>query len=89
MNSQSDGGAIIADRAIDSGESSLSFATRFASFASPSESVFIHALGPVGDFSRLALARRIRQVFASEAVEDWQRCFVLVTDIKVRVHRSD
>ena len=38
---------------------------------------------------RLALARRIRQVFASEAVEDWQRCFVLVTDIKVRVHRPE
>ena len=38
---------------------------------------------------RLALAWRIRQVFASEAVEDWQRCFVLVTDIKVRVHRPE
>jgi predicted nuclease of predicted toxin-antitoxin system len=38
---------------------------------------------------RLALARRIRQVFVSEAVEDWKRCFVLLTDIKVRVHRPE
>ncbi len=36
---------------------------------------------------RLALAQRIRQIFASEAVEGWKRCFVLVTDIKVRIHR--
>jgi predicted nuclease of predicted toxin-antitoxin system len=38
---------------------------------------------------RLALARRIRQIFASEAVEDWKRCFVLLTDIKLRVHRPE
>ncbi len=38
---------------------------------------------------RLALARRIQQVFASEAVEDWKPCFVLLTDIKVRVHRPE
>jgi len=38
---------------------------------------------------RIALAWRIRQVFASEAVEDWKRCFVLLTDIKVRVHRPE
>jgi predicted nuclease of predicted toxin-antitoxin system len=36
---------------------------------------------------RLALTRRVQQVFASEAIDDWKRCFVLVTDIKVRVHR--
>jgi hypothetical protein len=36
---------------------------------------------------RLALARRIRGVFVSEPVAIWERCFVLVTDIKVRVHR--
>jgi predicted nuclease of predicted toxin-antitoxin system len=36
---------------------------------------------------RLALARRIRQAFATESVENWSRCFVLVTDLKVRVHR--
>jgi predicted nuclease of predicted toxin-antitoxin system len=35
---------------------------------------------------RLALARRIREVFASEPVGLWQKCFVLVTDLKVRVH---
>lgn len=35
---------------------------------------------------RLALARRIREVFASEPVRSWERCFVLVTDLKVRVH---
>jgi predicted nuclease of predicted toxin-antitoxin system len=38
---------------------------------------------------RLALARRVRQVFATEAVGNWKRCFVLVTDIKVRVHRPE
>ena len=36
---------------------------------------------------RLALTQRLRQVFGSEDVESWSRCFVLVTDIKVRVHR--
>jgi hypothetical protein len=35
---------------------------------------------------RLALTRRIQSVFATEPVESWQRCFVLVTDLKVRVH---
>ncbi|MEO7300856.1 MAG: DUF5615 family PIN-like protein [Verrucomicrobiota bacterium] len=34
---------------------------------------------------RLALTRRIRDVFLSEPAESWQRCFVLVTDLKVRV----
>jgi hypothetical protein len=36
---------------------------------------------------RVALARRIREVFATEPVASWQRCFVLVTDMKVRLHR--
>ncbi len=35
---------------------------------------------------RSALARRIREVFATEALALWARCFVLVTDVKVRVH---
>jgi hypothetical protein len=38
---------------------------------------------------RLALTRRIRGVFSTEPVESWQRCFVLVTDLKVRVHRLE
>lgn len=35
---------------------------------------------------RMALARRIREVLATESVESWARAFVLVTDLKVRVH---
>jgi len=37
---------------------------------------------------RLALTRRVQQIFADESVEEWQRCFVLVTDIKLRVHKD-
>jgi predicted nuclease of predicted toxin-antitoxin system len=36
---------------------------------------------------RQALAMRLSEVFQSEDVEGWARCFVLVTDRKVRVHR--
>jgi predicted nuclease of predicted toxin-antitoxin system len=36
---------------------------------------------------RLALILRISEIFCVEPVESWQRCFVLVTDLKVRVHR--
>ena len=36
---------------------------------------------------RLALAKRLRSLFETEAVESWARCFVLVTDRKVRLHR--
>jgi len=36
---------------------------------------------------RLALARRLCSIFQTEAVETWGRCFVLVTDRKVRLHR--
>ncbi len=35
---------------------------------------------------RTALARRVREVFAAEPVSTWARSFVLVTDLKVRVH---
>lgn len=38
---------------------------------------------------RLALTRRITQVFARENVQEWERCFILVTDIKIRVHRAE
>lgn len=34
---------------------------------------------------RLALLRRIDALFASEPVEQWQRCFVVVTEHKVRI----
>ena len=37
---------------------------------------------------RMALAKRLRSLFEMEAVESWARCFVLVTDRKVRVHRT-
>ncbi|MBL9188049.1 MAG: DUF5615 family PIN-like protein [Opitutaceae bacterium] len=34
---------------------------------------------------RLALLQRIDALFATESVEQWQRCFVVVTDHKIRV----
>lgn len=34
---------------------------------------------------RIALRRRICEVFATQPVENWRRCLVLVTDVKVRV----
>jgi hypothetical protein len=36
---------------------------------------------------RLALAARLRSLFQTEDVESWCRCFVLVTDRKLRIHR--
>ena len=36
---------------------------------------------------RLALARRLASVFQMEDVGSWARCFVLVTDWKIRIHR--
>ena len=36
---------------------------------------------------RLALPRRVLNVFQSEDVNSWARCFVLATETKVRVHR--
>lgn len=38
---------------------------------------------------RLALARRLSNVFQSENVSSWTRCFVLITDWKIRVHRPE
>ena len=35
---------------------------------------------------RLALAARIREAFRSEDSISWSRCFVLLTDHKLRVH---
>lgn len=37
---------------------------------------------------RTALARRIKQVFASEPTQTWERNFVLITDLKIRVHSA-
>jgi predicted nuclease of predicted toxin-antitoxin system len=38
--------------------------------------------------SRRALIKRIRAVFHDEAIESWQRCFVVVTDRKIRIRRG-
>jgi predicted nuclease of predicted toxin-antitoxin system len=37
--------------------------------------------------SRMALAQRVESVFACENVDDWARCFIVVTDHKIRVRR--
>jgi hypothetical protein len=37
--------------------------------------------------SRLALAGRIAEAFRAEAAASWSRCFVLLTDTKLRLHR--
>lgn len=36
---------------------------------------------------RMALAARIAEAFREEAAESWARCFVLLTDHKLRVNR--
>lgn len=36
---------------------------------------------------RLALTRKISKLFETENVLDWQKCFVVVTDRKLRVRR--
>jgi predicted nuclease of predicted toxin-antitoxin system len=36
---------------------------------------------------RLALAQRIVQVFGSADAYSWSGCFVVATDVKLRVHR--
>jgi hypothetical protein len=36
---------------------------------------------------RLALARRVAEVFQREEVGTWAGSFILVTDLKLRVHR--
>ena len=36
---------------------------------------------------RLALASRLLSLFKTQDVESWSRCFVLVTDRKLRIHR--
>jgi predicted nuclease of predicted toxin-antitoxin system len=39
------------------------------------------------DPSRRALIQRIQSVFQTEEVDRWSRCFVVVTDRKIRVRR--
>jgi predicted nuclease of predicted toxin-antitoxin system len=36
---------------------------------------------------RRALAARLEQILASEPLDDWARCFVVVSDAKIRVRR--
>lgn len=36
---------------------------------------------------RTALSRRLLEVFQTEPLAGWARCFVLVTDRKIRVHQ--
>jgi predicted nuclease of predicted toxin-antitoxin system len=38
--------------------------------------------------SRRALIVRVRSVFESERIDQWARCFVVVTERKVRVRRA-
>lgn len=36
---------------------------------------------------RIALTRRVEAIFRTERVDDWARCFVVATDVKIRVRR--
>src|SRR5256885_5322634 len=38
---------------------------------------------------RLALTRRIESIFTTEHVEQWAKCFVVATDRKIRIRRSE
>ena len=37
--------------------------------------------------SRTRIVGRLRDVLAAERLEDWARCFVVITDLKIRVRR--
>lgn len=37
---------------------------------------------------RLALIGKVREVFETEDVSDWHRCFVVLTERKLRIHCS-
>jgi predicted nuclease of predicted toxin-antitoxin system len=41
----------------------------------------------LGSPGRLALTKPIEAIFRTERVEDWQTCFVVITDRKIRVRR--
>jgi predicted nuclease of predicted toxin-antitoxin system len=36
---------------------------------------------------RIALTKRLEAIFRTESVEEWQSCFVVATDRKIRVRR--
>ncbi len=38
---------------------------------------------------RNALVERIRSLFQNERVEQWERCFVVATELKLRVRRPE
>ena len=38
--------------------------------------------------SRQSLIERVASAFKKEAIETWQRCFVVLTDRKIRIRRS-
>jgi hypothetical protein len=42
----------------------------------------------LGKPGRLALTRRIVQVLNSADADAWSGCFVVATDVKLRVHRA-
>lgn len=37
---------------------------------------------------REALFRKVEEIFRAENTDDWVSCFVVVTDHKIRIHRS-
>jgi len=39
--------------------------------------------------SRRHLIERLQEIFSVESVETWQQCFVVVTDLKIRIQRPD
>jgi predicted nuclease of predicted toxin-antitoxin system len=41
----------------------------------------------LGSPGRLALVRRVESIFRTESVEQWQSCFVVVTDRKIRIRK--
>ena len=41
----------------------------------------------LGNPSRGKLIEQIRSAFSQENVEDWQRCFVVLTDRKIRIRK--
>ncbi len=36
---------------------------------------------------RLALTQAVTRLFATESVEEWSRCFLVLTERKLRIHR--
>jgi hypothetical protein len=38
---------------------------------------------------RIALAQRVHSIFQSEDVDSWKGCFVIATDLKIRVRKPE